>query len=56
MILKLCFVNCCTFVVTEGTKSYITLSIEQISPMLCYYVQDVYQKKQLATRLDKRQT
>ena len=40
---QLCFVKCCTFVVTL-LLPYITLSAEQISHIPFYYVQDVYHK------------
>ena len=44
MIVKFnCFLNCCTLVVTEGTK-YIIFMAEQIGLLLCYYVQGLYQK------------
>ena len=48
------FVNCCALVTVINILLFLT---EQVSPSLMpfYYVQDVYQKNQLGTRLDKRQ-
>ena len=36
-------------------NNILLFSAEQISLMLCYYVQDIYQENQLRKRLDKRQ-
>ena len=56
MIVKFnCFLNCFTLVIALSIVGYHTLFFlaEQICLMPFYYFQDVYQKKQLGTRLDK---
>ena len=59
MILKFNYgmLNCCTLAVTEGYQIHYFFRLNRlVRPMPIYYVQNVYQKNQLGTRLDERHT